>query len=75
MEIPSSREASFEAFAEKSHDSEKYSDTYSDSSSYGSDRGGYDSEASDRLQNFMENALSDEETLQEHLLSQLAVNL
>ncbi|MGB4407544.1 MAG: RNA polymerase factor sigma-54 [Sphaerochaeta sp.] len=71
LEIPSSRETSFEAFAEKNQDSEKYNDSYSDSSSYGSDRGGYDTEASDRLQSFMENALSDEETLQEHLLSQL----
>jgi RNA polymerase sigma-54 factor len=71
LEIPSSRETSFEAFAEKNKDSEKYNDSYSDSSSYGSDRGGYDTEASDRLQSFMENALSDEETLQEHLLSQL----
>jgi RNA polymerase sigma-54 factor len=62
-------------------------DTYSDSSSYGSDEGGgyesrsneaesyegnsYDFDASDRQQKFMENALSTEETLQEHLLSQL----
>ncbi len=73
LEIPSTREASFEAFAEKNQarDNEKFSDDYSDSSSYGSDRGGYDTDASDRQQNFMENALSDEETLQEHLLSQL----
>ncbi|MBI9094147.1 MAG: RNA polymerase factor sigma-54 [Sphaerochaeta sp.] len=71
LEIPSGREASFEAFAEKNQDNEKNIDTYSDSSSYGSDRGGYDTEASDRLQSFMENALSDEETLQEHLMSQL----
>ncbi len=73
LEIPNTREASFEAYAEKSQvqDREKYSEAYSDSSSYGSDRAGYDNEASDRRQNFMENALSDEETLQEHLLSQL----
>ncbi|MDT4761869.1 RNA polymerase factor sigma-54 [Sphaerochaeta sp. PS] len=71
LEIPSGREASYEVFAEKSRESEKVSDTYSDSSSYGSDRSGYDDEASDRQQSFLENALSDEETLQEHLLSQL----
>ena len=73
LEIPSTREASFEAFAEKkqAQDTKHYNDSYSDSSSYGSDRGGYDTKASDRQQNFMENALSDEETLQEHLLSQL----
>lgn len=71
LEIPSGREASFEVFAEKTKDTERISDSYSDSSSYGSDRSGYDTEASDRRQNFMENALSAEETLQEHLLSQL----
>lgn len=71
LEIPSGREASFEVFAEKNQDTEKINDSYSDSSSYGSDKGGYDTEASDRRQSFMENALSDEETLQEHLLSQL----
>ena len=71
LEIPNTKEASFEVFAEKNRDTEKYSDSYSDSSSYGSDRGGYDTEASDRRQNFMENALSEEETLQEHLLGQL----
>ncbi|MDD4573615.1 MAG: RNA polymerase factor sigma-54, partial [Sphaerochaeta sp.] len=71
LEIPSGGEASFEVFAEKTKDTERISDSYSDSSSYGSDRSGYDTEASDRRQNFMENALSAEETLQEHLLSQL----
>lgn len=71
LEIPSTREASFEVFAEKIKDKETYSDNYSDSSSYGSDRGGYDTDASNRRQSFMENALSNEETLQEHLLSQL----
>ncbi len=71
LEIPSGGEASFEVFAEKNRDRERPSDSYSDSSSYGSDRGGYDTEASDRRQSFMENALSEEETLQEHLMSQL----
>ncbi len=44
LEIPSTREASFEAFAEKkqAQDTKHYNDSYSDSSSYGSDRGGYD---------------------------------
>ncbi len=71
LEIPSGREASFEVFAAKTKDTVRPSDSYSDSSSYGSDRAGYDTEASDRKQSFMENALSEEETLQEHLLSQL----
>lgn len=71
LEIPNTREASFEVFAEKRENKESFSDDYSDSESYGSDRGGYDTDASDRQQSFMENALSDEETLQEHLLSQL----
>jgi len=71
LEIPTTRDASFEVFAEKRQVKESSSDDYSDSESYGSDRGGYDSDASDRQQSFMENALSDEETLQEHLLSQL----
>ena len=71
LEIPTTREASFEVYAQKNQDKQSYSEDYSDSASYGSDRGGYDSEASDRRQSFMENALSDEETLQEHLLSQL----
>ena len=71
LEIPSGREASFEVFAARTKDTERPSDSYSDSSSYGSDRSGYDTEASDRQQSFMENALSEEETLQEHLLSQL----
>jgi len=71
LEIPNTKEASFEVFAEKNQNKEAFSDDYSDSASYGSDRGGYDTEASDRRQSFMENALSDEETLQEHLLSQL----
>lgn len=71
LEIPNTREASFEVYAEKSQEKESHSDDYSDSGSYGSDRGGYDNEASDRRQNFMENALSDEETLQDHLMSQL----
>ena len=74
LELPSSWEVSYERFAQQSQqkESNKVDDTYSDSSSYGSDYGGgYDYEASDRQQKFMENALSEEETLQEHLLSQL----
>ena len=74
LELPSSWDFSYERFAQQSQqkESSKVDDTYSDSSSYGSDYGGgYDYEASDRQQKFMENALSEEETLQEHLLSQL----
>lgn len=73
LELPSSWEVSYERFAQQKQKKESSGsdDTYSDSSSYGSDYGGYDNEASDRQQMFMENALSEEETLQEHLLSQL----
>lgn len=74
LELPSSWEVSYEHFAQQKQirESSSSDDTYSDSSSYGSDHGGgYDFEASDRQQKFMENALSEEETLQEHLLSQL----
>ncbi|NLA97884.1 MAG: RNA polymerase factor sigma-54 [Spirochaetales bacterium] len=74
LELPSSWDFSYERFAQQSQqkESSKVDDTYSDSSSYGSDYGGgYDYEASDRQQKFMENALSEEEPLQEHLLSQL----
>lgn len=74
LELPSSWDFSYERFSQQSQqkESSKVDDTYSDSSSYGSDYGGgYDYEASDRQQKFMENALSEEETLQEHLLSQL----
>ncbi len=73
LEIPSSWEISYERFAQQKQQKESsgIDDSYSDSSAYGSDRPGYDSEASDRRQKFMENALSSEETLQEHLLSQL----
>ncbi len=73
LEIPSSWEISYERFAQQKQQKESsgIDDSYSDSSAYGSDRPGYDTEASDRRQKFMENALSSEETLQEHLLSQL----
>lgn len=77
LELPSSWEVSYERFAQQKQikESSGSDDTYSDSSSYGSDYGGYDNEASDRQQMFMENALSEEETLQEHLLSQLGCEL
>ncbi len=73
LEIPSSWEVSYERYAQQKvqRESTGFDDSYTDSSSYGSDRGSYDYEASDRQQKFMENALSFEETLQEHLLSQL----
>ena len=73
LELPPSWEVSYEHFAQQKQikESSGTDDTYSDSSGYGSDYGGYDYEASDRQQKFMENALSEEETLQEHLLSQL----
>ncbi|MDK2859548.1 MAG: polymerase sigma-54 factor [Sphaerochaeta sp.] len=73
LEIPSSWEISYERFAQQKQQKESsgIDDSYSDSSAYGSDSPGYDTEASDRRQKFMENAFSSEETLQEHLLSQL----
>ncbi len=73
LELPSSWEMSYENYASQSEtrDDRRTDDSYSDSASYGSDRPGYDFEASDRRQKFMENALSGEETLQEHLMSQL----
>lgn len=112
LEIPESRELSFDAYANAQMKSENSNreDDYSDSSSYGSDEfrettppetyggasvsdygadygasygngsygngsygtgGGYDDEASDRQHQFIEGALSHDETLQEHLLGQL----
>ena len=67
LELPSSWEMSYENYASQSEtrDDRRTDDSYSDSASYGSDRPGYDFEASDRRQKFMENALSGEETLQE----------
>ena len=75
LEIPSTAEISYESFAETKRlkESKKSEDTYTDSASYGSDQGGYDSEASDRQQKFLENALGEEETLQDHLLIQLGL--
>ncbi|NCC64323.1 MAG: RNA polymerase sigma-54 factor [Spirochaetia bacterium] len=77
LEIPSSYEVSYERFAQQKSlgESTGFDDSYTDSSSYGSDRGGYDHEASDRQHKFMENALSHEETLQDHLLSQLGCEI
>ncbi len=86
LEIPDGIELSFDEFASKQLQDEHggKEDDYSDSSSYGSDEyahrseegpfsvpGGYDDEASDRQQQFLEGAISEEVSLQEHLLSQL----
>lgn len=71
LEIPTTREASFEVFAQKGVVKERYNSSYSDSSSYGSDHSGYDDEASDRQQGFLENTISEGETLQDHLMAQL----
>ncbi|MFA6688237.1 MAG: RNA polymerase factor sigma-54 [Sphaerochaetaceae bacterium] len=93
LDIPESKEISFDAYANAQLRAENAGkdDDYSDSSSYGSDvfhpdtpsgpvyspvsdygaGGGYDEEASDRQQQFIEGALSREETLQEHLMWQL----
>jgi RNA polymerase sigma-54 factor len=70
LELPSTWDLSWERFSNQ-RASTLREDSYSDSSSYGSDRGGYDYEASDRQRRFIENALTRQESLQEHLLSQL----
>ena len=74
LDLPSSWDVSYERFAQEKQRRETsgLDDTYSDSSSYGSDRGGgYDYEASDRQQKFMENAISIDETMKEQQLSNL----
>jgi len=73
LELPASWEISYDRFAREKQQSEasRDDDSYSDSSAYGSDRSGYDSEATERQSRFLEGALSERESLGEHLLSQL----
>lgn len=76
LEIPKERNVSIERLAEKS-DKGTIIDDYSDKSSYGSDytftrlSSNYDSQASDNNQQFLEGALTNTPSLQDHLLSQL----
>jgi RNA polymerase sigma-54 factor len=71
LEIPDTKENSWENFAEKIP-SKSREDDYSDASEYGSDQNGiYDSEASDRAQKFLENAISQSESLMTHLINRL----
>ncbi|HZJ88208.1 MAG TPA: RNA polymerase factor sigma-54 [Sphaerochaeta sp.] len=73
LELPSGWELSFDRFVQhkQSIDSRRLADSYSDSASYGSDRGGYDDEATERQSRFLEGALSERTSLAEHLLTQL----
>ncbi|NCB00580.1 MAG: RNA polymerase sigma-54 factor [Spirochaetia bacterium] len=74
LEIPNEKNISIERLAQRS---EKGSivDDYSDKSKFGSDytrlSSSYNQEASDNNQQFLEGALSSEESLQEYLLRQL----
>jgi len=71
LEIPNGMENSWENITEKIPNKRR-EDDYSDASEYGSDQNGvYDSEASDRKQQYMENALSQSETLMTHLTNRL----
>jgi RNA polymerase sigma-54 factor len=63
LEIPDAKEYSLDSVPD--YDGKK------DQSDYDEGGQGYDSEASDRAQQFMENTLTEKETLQEHLLGQL----
>ena len=63
LEIPESGEYSLDSVPD--YDSRKDHDDYDEGTF------GYDAEASDRAQSFLENTLTTKETLQEHLLGQL----
>lgn len=73
LEIPPAWEISYERFVGQKQQAEqrRNDDSYSDSSSYGSDQGGYDTEATERQSRFLEGALSERISLADHLLSQL----
>ncbi len=73
LELPASWELSWDRFAHNAgaREGRRSDDSYSDSSAYGSDRGGYDSEATERQSRFLEGAISERVSLGEHLLSQL----
>lgn len=73
LELPAGWEISYERFAgeKRQNEARRVDDSYSDSSSYGSDRSGYDTEATERQSRFLEGALSERVSLSEHLLTQL----
>jgi RNA polymerase sigma-54 factor len=73
LELPSGWEISFDRVAQHKRqlEGQRREDSYSDSASYGSDRGGYDEEATERQSRFLEGALSERVSLGEHLLTQL----
>ena len=68
LEIPNALEHSLDNIRSE-FPQESKNDDFSDSSAYGSDyQGVYDSEASDRKQKFLENTLTNGETIIEHFL-------
>ncbi|MCK9546879.1 MAG: RNA polymerase factor sigma-54 [Sphaerochaeta sp.] len=73
LELPASWDFSYDRVAREKQQREARltDDSYSDSSAYGSDRGGYDTEATERQSRFLEGALSRRASLGEHLLTQL----
>ena len=68
LEIPTARELSYETIASRKAESElrRVDDSYGDSTSYG-----YDDEATERFHRVLEQVLTTEETLAEHLIAQL----
>ncbi|MFA5698397.1 MAG: RNA polymerase factor sigma-54 [Sphaerochaeta sp.] len=68
LEIPSTRELSYENVADRKAESERLrvDDSYSDSPSYG-----YDEEATERAHRALEQVFQTEETLTDHLIAQL----
>lgn len=71
LEIPVAKENSWENFTDNIPTKSR-EDDYSDTSEYGSDQHGvYDNEAADRAQKFIENAISESESLMTHLINRL----
>lgn len=71
LEIPVAKDNSWENIAEMIPTKSR-EDDYSDASEYGSDQYGiYDNEAADRAQKFLENAISERESLMTHLINRL----
>jgi RNA polymerase sigma-54 factor len=71
LEIPTSKDNSLDNITEKIP-TKRREDDYSDASEYGSDQSGvYDNDGGDAKQQFMENALSESETLMTHLTNRL----
>lgn len=71
LEIPDTKENSWDNIAD-AIPTKRRDDDYSDASEYGSDQSGvYDNDGGDAKQQFMENALSENETLMTHLTNRL----